>query len=67
MKLNRPKKRETGDKPLLEVWQTKARSQLLGNIHLIGELLKLKMLSEGIIHESIYCLLRSGSNEESLE
>lgn len=51
----------------LEVWQTKARSRSLGNIRFIGELFKLKMLSEGIMHECIYRLLRSGSDEESLE
>ena len=54
-------------KAQLEVWQTKARSRSLGNIRFIGELFKLKMLSEDIIHECIYCLLRSGSDEESLE
>ena len=51
----------------LDVWQTKACSQSLDNIHLIEELSKLKMLSEGIMHEWIDHLLRSGSDEKSLE
>ena len=51
----------------LDIWETKARSQSLDNIHFIEELSKLKMLSEGIMHECINRLLHSGSDEESLE
>lgn len=43
------------------------RKRSLGNIRFIGELFKLKMLSETIMHECITRLLKSASDEESLE
>ena len=51
----------------LEVWKKKNRKQSLGNIRFLGELFKLKMLSETILHECIVRLLRSSSDEKSLE
>ena len=45
----------------------KNRRRFLGNIRFIGELFKLKMLSETIMHECVVRLLRSSSDEESLE
>jgi translation initiation factor 4G len=48
-------------------WEDKARKRSLGNIRFIGELFKLKMLSESIMHECIVRLLRSTSDEDSLE
>jgi hypothetical protein len=49
------------------VFETKNRRRSLGNIRFIGELFKLKMLSETIMHECVVRLLRSSSDEESLE
>ena len=46
---------------------TRARKRSLGNIRFIGELFKLQMLSETIMHECIVRLLKSTSDEESLE
>ena len=46
---------------------TRMRKRSLGNIRFIGELFKLKMLSETIMHECITRLLKSTSDEESLE
>ncbi len=51
----------------LEAFDTKARRRSLGNIRFIGELFKLDMLSETIMHECIVRLLQSSSDEESLE
>ena len=51
----------------LEDFTTKARKRSLGNIRFIGELFKLQMLSETIMHECIVRLLKSTSDEESLE
>ena len=45
----------------------KNRKRSLGNIRFIGELFKLKMLSVTIMHECVVRLLRSSSDEESLE
>lgn len=39
----------------------------LGIVHFIGELFKLKMLSETVIHECLVRLLRSSSDTDSLE
>ena len=43
------------------------RKRSLGNIRFIGELFKLSMLSEIVMHECITRLLKSTSDEESLE
>ena len=51
----------------MEVAVTKMRRRSLGNIRFIGELFKLQMLSEAIMHECITRLLKSTSDEESLE
>ncbi len=51
----------------LSTTMTKMRRHSLGNIRFIGELFKLKMLSEAIIYEIITRLLKSASDEESLE
>ena len=45
----------------------KNRKRLLGNIRFIGELFKVKMFSETIMHACVVQLLRSSSDEESLE
>ncbi|XP_077467645.1 eukaryotic translation initiation factor 4 gamma 1 [Stigmatopora argus] len=50
----------------LEDSKNKARRRSLGNIKFIGELFKLKMLTEVIMHECIGKLLRN-QDEESLE
>ena len=42
------------------------KKRSLGNIRFIGELFKLKMLTENIMHECLIKLLRS-ADEESLE
>lgn len=44
----------------------KARRRSLGNIKFIGELFKLKMLTENIMHDCIVKLLKN-HDEESLE
>ena len=51
----------------LSVAITRMRKRSLGNIRFIGELFKLSMLSETIMHECITRLLKSSSDEESLE
>ena len=51
----------------MEVAVTKMRRKSLGNIRFIGDLFKLQMLSEAIWHECITPLLKSTSDEESLE
>ncbi len=43
------------------------RKRSLGNIRFIGELFKLGVVSEAIIHDCITRLLKSVSDEESLE
>ncbi|XP_061639179.1 eukaryotic translation initiation factor 4 gamma 1-like isoform X4 [Phyllopteryx taeniolatus] len=50
----------------LEVSKNKARRRSLGNIKFIGELFKLKMLTEVIMHDCIVKLLKN-HDEESLE
>lgn len=50
----------------LEVAKDKARRRSLGNIKFIGELFKLKMLTEVIMHDCIVKLLKN-HDEESLE
>ncbi len=49
-----------------ELLETKARRRSLGNIRFIGELFKLKMLTESIMHDCLLKLLRS-NDEDSLE
>lgn len=51
----------------LEELVIKARERSLSNIMFVGELFKLLMLSETILHECIVRLLKSISDEESLE
>lgn len=50
----------------LEEAKDKARRRSLGNIKFIGELFKLKMLTEVIMHDCIVKLLKN-HDEESLE
>ena len=59
------KRQELNDE--LSVAMTQMRKRSLGNIRFIGELFKLKMLSETIMHKCITRLLKSSSDEESLE
>jgi len=54
-------------KVVMESTMTKTRRRSLGNIRFIGELFKLQMLSETIMHECITRLLKSSSDVESLE
>ena len=51
----------------LSVAMTQMKKHSLGNVRFIGELYKLKMLSETIMRECITRLLRSSSDEELLE
>ena len=51
----------------LEACEVKNRKRSLNNIRFIGELFKLKMLSETIMHECVVRLLRSSYDGESLE
>ena len=51
----------------LSVTMTHMRKRKLGNAKFVGELFKLKMLSETIMHECITKLLKSSSDEEALE
>jgi translation initiation factor 4G len=51
----------------LEAFEVKNRKRSLGNIRFLSELFNLKMLSETIMHECVARLLRSSSDEESLE
>ena len=46
---------------------TRMRKRSLGNLRFIGEFFKLKMLSEIVMHECITRLLKSSSDDESLE
>lgn len=48
-----------------KLWRAKRRS--LGNIRFIGELFKLKMLTEGIMNDCIERLLKQETDEENLE
>ncbi|KAL3861767.1 hypothetical protein ACJMK2_007788 [Sinanodonta woodiana] len=50
----------------LEAEETKAKRRYLGNIRFIGELFKLKMLTENIMHDCVFKLLPS-KDEENLE
>ncbi|KAJ3594964.1 hypothetical protein NHX12_004269 [Muraenolepis orangiensis] len=50
----------------LEESKTQARRRSLGNIKFIGELFKLKMLTEAIMHDCVVKLLKN-HDEESLE
>ncbi|XP_041377954.1 eukaryotic translation initiation factor 4 gamma 1-like [Gigantopelta aegis] len=50
----------------LEEVSSKARRRSTGNISFIGELFKLKMLTENIMHDCVFKLLRS-RDEENLE
>lgn len=50
----------------LEESRDKARRRSLGNIKFIGELFKLKMLTEAIMHDCVVKLLKN-HDEESLE
>uniref|UniRef100_A0A8C2EAD8 B box-type domain-containing protein n=1 Tax=Cyprinus carpio TaxID=7962 RepID=A0A8C2EAD8_CYPCA len=51
----------------LEDAKEKARRRSLGNIKFIGELFKLKMMTEPIMHDCIVKLLKRHDEEESLE
>ena len=51
----------------LENWKAKSHERSLANLRLIGELFKLTMIAETIMHEIIPWLLRSSSDVESLE
>ena len=50
----------------LQASKDKARRRSLGNIKFIGELFKLKMLTEAIMHDCVVKLLKN-HDEESLE
>ena len=50
----------------LQESKDKARRRSLGNIKFIGELFKLKMLTEAIMHDCVLKLLKN-HDEESLE
>ncbi|KAK6174828.1 hypothetical protein SNE40_013400 [Patella caerulea] len=50
----------------MEIAATTARRRSIGNIRFIGELFKLKMLTENIMHDCVFKLLRS-RDEENLE
>nr|CAB3241855.1 eukaryotic translation initiation factor 4 gamma 3 [Phallusia mammillata] len=50
----------------LDLAETKERRRMLGNIRFIGELFKLSMLTETIMHNCIMALFR-GKDEDSLE
>ncbi len=51
----------------LSVTTTQMRKRSLGNMLFIGELFKLQMISEAIMHDCITRLLKSTSDEEALE
>ncbi|XP_041751874.1 eukaryotic translation initiation factor 4 gamma 1a isoform X2 [Coregonus clupeaformis] len=57
---------KAGLKAELEEAKDKARRRSLGNIKFIGELFKLKMLTEAIMHDCIVKLLKN-HDEESIE
>ena len=48
-------------------WDAKKLKRSLGIMHFIGELFKLKMLSEIVIHECLVRLLQSSSDTDCLE
>ena len=50
----------------LKTQQTKQRRRMLGNIRFIGELFKLGMLTENIMHSCVKVLLQKNT-EEALE
>lgn len=50
----------------LETRESKERRRVLGNIRFIGELFKLQMLTEAIMHNCIMSLFRA-HDEEKLE
>ena len=50
----------------LEYAESKERRRIMGNIRFIGELFKLSMLTENIMHNCIMSLFR-GRDDESLE
>jgi len=52
---------------LLDDKLSKAKKRSLGNIKFIGELFKLGMLTEGIMHDCINRLLKQETDEENLE
>lgn len=52
---------------LLEERLSKAKRRSLGNIRFIGELFKLSMLTDGIMHDCINRLLKIDNDEENLE
>jgi translation initiation factor 4G len=60
--LKRKEKQELLDEKL-----SKAKRRSLGNIRFIGELFKLGMLTEGIMHDCINRLLKQETDEENLE
>lgn len=51
----------------LEEAKDQARRRSLGNMRFIGELFKLKMLTEAIMHDCVVKLLKNHHDEESLE
>jgi hypothetical protein len=51
----------------LELYEAKNHNRSVNNTRFFGELFKLKMLSETIMHECIVRLLRSSSDGHSLE
>ena len=51
----------------LKVHEAKNHKQSMNNIHFLGELFKLKMLSETIMHDCIVRLLWSSTNWQLLE
>eukprot|EP00731_Ephydatia_muelleri_P015427 Em0008g1147a len=51
----------------LEAAEVASRHRFLGNVRFIGELYKMKILSESIMYECTIRLLKSSSDEESLE
>ena len=51
----------------LDKLEFKARKRSLGNIRFIGELFKLNLLTEAIMHECVVKLLKKSEDHESLE
>ena len=51
----------------MEIAVRRRRKRSLGNICFLGEMFKLQMLSEAVMHECITRLMKSTWNEESLE
>ncbi|KAG8136243.1 putative Eukaryotic translation initiation factor 4 gamma 1 protein [Naja naja] len=60
------KQKEMDEAATLDDARDKARRRSLGNIKFIGELFKLKMLTEAIMHDCVVKLLKN-HDEESLE